>query len=59
MEVVPEKWVVFDDRQCFWPPYRESKLKYAIAEKSEVGDDWAAHPIRVMNKNKRYGLYIE
>lgn len=56
---VEEKWVLLDDCKCFWPPYRESKLKYAIGEKSEVRDDWVAHPIRVFNKNKRYGIYIE
>lgn len=54
VEVVPDKWLA-DNDQCYWPSYKGSKLKSAIADEHEVGEDWDIHPIRIINRNKLYG----
>lgn len=53
VEVVPQKWIC--ENQCYWPSYKGPKLKSAIADKYEVGDDWELLPIRILNNNKMYG----
>lgn len=55
VEVVPHKWLADNDHQCYWPSYKGSKLKSAIADEYEVGEDWDIHPIRIINRNKLYG----
>lgn len=57
VEVVPDKWLADNDK-CYWPSYKGSKLKSAIADEYEVGEDWDIHPIRIINRNKVYGEFF-
>lgn len=54
VEVVPKKWIL-QGCKCYWPPYRGSKLKSAIADMQDVGSNWNLHPIRLIGNNKIYG----
>lgn len=54
VECVPLIWII-ENTKCYWPPYKGSKLKSAIAMCEEPEDSWIVHNVRRINENKKYG----
>lgn len=51
IEVIPENWL--DGNNCaVWPPYKTpARLRKAVQNKEDPGDDWSSFPVRVMYTN--------